>query len=235
VDAGFHPRPGRLVAVIAVATLDGPRLAPASGAAAKQLVVLLHGYGSSGADLIQLAPQWRTALPDAAFVAPNAPESCPFGGRQWWALTDFSRRGLSAGVGRAAPSLDTFLDAELERTGLDESVTVLVGFSQGTMMALHVGPCRERRLAGIIGYSGMLADPSGLSRRIRTKPPVLLVHGTLDNVVPFTAMKEAETELHRQGLVVTGHVAAGLGHGVDLRGIEAGRAFAERVLAAPSA
>jgi phospholipase/carboxylesterase len=211
-------------------TLDGPRLAPASGRAPRQLVILLHGYGSSGSDLIQLAPLWQPALPDAAFVAPHGPERCPMGGRQWWALTDFSRIGLAAGVRRAAGSLDAFIDAELEQTGLDEARLLLVGFSQGTMMALHVGPCRERPLAGIVGYSGMVADPNGLAHKVRTKPPILLVHGSADRVVPFAALNEAETELHRLGFEVTSHVAKGLGHSVDPAGIELGRNFARKVL-----
>jgi phospholipase/carboxylesterase len=212
------------------AKLDGPRLAPASGAAPRQLVILLHGYGSSGSDLIQLAPLWQPTLPDAAFVAPHAPERSPMGGRQWWALTDFSRSGLAAGARRAAAALDAFLDAELAAAGLDEAKLLLVGFSQGTMMALHVGPCRERQIAGIIGYSGMIADPAGLAHKIRTRPPVLLVHGAADRVVPFAALKEAETELHRLGFDVTGHAAPGLGHAVDLAGIELGRDFARRML-----
>jgi phospholipase/carboxylesterase len=215
--------------------LDGPRLEPAGGGTPRQLVILLHGYGSSGSDLIQLAPMWQQALPDAAFVAPHAPERGPMGGRQWWALTDFSRTGLAAGVRRAAASLDAFIDAELEATGLDESRLVLAGFSQGTMMALHVGPCRERQLAGIVGYSGMIADPTGLADKVRTKPPVLLVHGSADRVVPFAALNEAETELHRLGFDVTSHAARGLGHGVDLAGIQLGRDFAKKALLAAEA
>ena len=215
--------------------LDGPRLDPASGGTPRQLVILLHGYGSSGADLIQLAPLWQQVLPDALFLAPNAPERCPMGGYQWWALTDFSRRGLAAGVRRAAPVLDAFIDDSLSNHGLGEPELVLVGFSQGTMMALHVGPCRERQLAGIIGYSGMIADASGLAHAIRTRPPVLLVHGSADRVVPFAAMGEAETELHRLGFDVATHRAPGLGHGVDLVGIELGRDFAKKVLASSDA
>jgi phospholipase/carboxylesterase len=213
-----------------LAKLDGPRLKPASGGKARQLVILLHGYGSSGSDLIQLAPLWQPVLPDAAFVAPHGPERGPMGGRQWWALTDFSRSGLAAGVRRASAALDGFIDAELADAGLDESQLLLVGFSQGTMMALHVGPCRERQLAGIVGFSGMIADPAGLSDHIRTKPPVLLVHGSADRVVPFAALGEAKTELHRLGFEVESHVARGLGHSVDLAGIQLGRDFAKKVL-----
>lgn len=214
---------------MSAAMVDGPRLDPASGKPA-QIVVMLHGYGSNGADMIQLAPLWRQALPDALFLAPNAPERCAYGGFQWWALTDFSRRGLAAGVARAAPALDAYLDAKLAEHGLKAENLLLVGFSQGTMMALNVGPCREEQIAGIVGYSGMIADAAGLARNTRTKPPVLLVHGTADGVVPFAALKEAETELHRLGFAVETHAARGLGHGVDPAGLELGRNFAQKVL-----
>src|SRR5471032_3024039 len=159
--------------------IDGPRVVPASGATARSLVILLHGYGSNGDDLISLAPHWRGVLPATVFVAPNAPEPCPGapGGYQWWALTSPDRGGRAAGAARAAPVLDAFIDAELARHGLTEAQLALVGFSQGTMMALQVGPRRLRALAGIVGYSGMLADPEALASEVRTRPPVLLVHG----------------------------------------------------------
>jgi phospholipase/carboxylesterase len=210
--------------------IDGPRLQPASGGTPRQLVILLHGYGSNGADMIQLAPMWRPALPDALFLAPNAPERCGMGGFQWWALSDFSRAALAAGVKRAAPALDALIDSELERHGLEPKDLLLAGFSQGTMMALHVGPCREQAIAGIIGYSGMVADPAGLAEKIRTRPPVLLVHGSADPVVPFSLLGEAERALHRLGLDVTAHEAPGLAHGVDPKGLELGRDFARKVL-----
>ncbi len=212
--------------------LDGPRIEPSSGKDPAMLVVLLHGYGSNGADMISLAPVWRHALPDALFIAPNAPEYCPHspGGYQWWSLTDYSRPALAAGARRAAPALDAFLDAELAKHGLSEDRLLLVGFSQGTMMALHVGPCREKQFAGIIGFSGMLADPMLLSKSIRTKPPVLLVHGTADQIVPVAAIHEAKRELHRHGFAVDTHVSTGLAHGVDPHGMELGRRFARKVL-----
>ena len=127
-------------------TLDGPRVPPASGGAATSLVILLHGYGSNGADLIGLVPYWRASLPDTAFVSPNAPEPCPGapGGYQWWGLSSFDAGARAAGARRAAPALDAFIDAELARHGLSEGRLALVGFSQGTMMALHVGLRRER-------------------------------------------------------------------------------------------
>ncbi|TGX55085.1 phospholipase [Sphingomonas gei] len=212
--------------------LNGPSLVPPSGGPPKQIVVLLHGYGSSGADLISLAPMWRQVLPDALFVAPNAPEPCPGapGGYQWWGLHDLGRPALAAGALRAAPVLDAYLDALLAEHGLDESRMVLVGFSQGTMIALHAGIRRERALAGILGYSGMIAGPSLDAADVRSKPPVLLVHGDADTVVPLSAYRHAHAELERLEFPLEGHVSPGLGHGVDPAGIELGAKFVSRVL-----
>jgi phospholipase/carboxylesterase len=215
-----------------VQQLNGPSLAPLSGGAPKQVVVLLHGYGSNGADLISLAPMWRQLLPDALFVAPNAPEHCPGapGGYQWWALHDLSRPALAAGARHAAPVLDAWLDGLLAEHALDESKMVLAGFSQGTMMALHVGIRRERPLAGILGYSGMIAGPSLDPAEVRSKPPVLLIHGDADGIVPLSAYRHAHAELERLGFPLESHVSPGLGHGVDPAGIAMGAKFVKRVL-----
>lgn len=212
--------------------LDGPSLAPASGGAPKQLVILLHGYGSNGNDLISLAPFWHQAVPDALFLAPNAPEQIPgmAGAYQWWDLSTRDRASRAAGAMRAGPVLDAYIDQQLERYGLTEDELVLVGFSQGTMMALHVGPRRERRIAGIVGYSGMLADVGSLSQDPHTKPPVLLIHGSADATISIASYHEAKKELERLGFDVSGHVSAGLGHSVDMAGLELGKEFVRRVL-----
>ena len=215
-------------------TLDGPRLSPASGGRARSLVVLLHGYGSNGDDLISLAPLVQPLLPDAAFVAPNAPSRIPNMAEayQWWPIRSFSMEERSAGAIAAAPAIDAFLTEELARLGLDDDRLLLIGFSQGTMMALHVGLRRKMSVAGIIGYSGMLVAADRLAGEIRSRPPTLLVHGTADDVVPFGSLAEAERELKGVGVDVETHVSPGVGHTVGPDGLAAGGAFARRILAA---
>ena len=209
--------------------IDGPRMAPASGGPARSLVILLHGYGSNGDDLIGLVPHWRGALPDTAFVSPNAPERCPGapGGYQWWALTGGDR---AAGAASAGPVLDAFIDAELARHGLDDASLALVGFSQGTMMALQVGPRRARPLAGIVGYSGMLADESTLAAETSTRPPILLVHGDADPMIPIAAFHQTRDALTRLGFTVDSHISPGLAHSIDAAGLTLGQRFLTKVL-----
>ena len=212
--------------------IDGPRVVPVSATSPKSLVILLHGYGSNGDDLISLAPHWRGALPATVFVAPNAPEPCPGapGGFQWWALTGADRGGRANGIARAAPVLDAFIDAELARYGLTEAQLALVGFSQGTMMALHVGLRRPRTLAGIVGYSGMLADEASLAGLPGTRPPILLIHGDADPMIPVAAFHQAKAALARNGFVVESHISPGLGHSIDLPGLQLGGRFLANAL-----
>jgi len=214
--------------------LDGPALAPRSGAKPKQLVVFLHGYGSNGEDLISLAPYWAPLLPEAEFLSPNAPFPCeinPFGGYQWFGFEDRSPEMLLGGMRLAARILDAFLDAVLAGRGLDESALALVGFSQGTMMGLHVGPRRRQAPAAILGYSGSLVAPELLAAEKRSDPPILLVHGTADQVVPFAALGEAERALKAAKIEVMTEARPGLPHSIDQRGLELGAAFLKRSLA----
>ncbi|MDP3172833.1 MAG: dienelactone hydrolase family protein [Phenylobacterium sp.] len=215
-----------------IPTLTGPIVLPASGGAPKAMVILLHGYGSNGADLIGLAPYWRDALPDVVFLSPNAPQPCPGapGGYQWWSLTDFSPAARAAGVRAAAPVVDAYIDAQLARYSLGEDRLVLIGFSQGTMMSLHVAPRRERTLAGVIGYSGMLADAQSLGAEVKSKPPVLLVHGDADPMLPVASLYEAEAVLTPLGFDVTTHVSPRLGHSIDEAGLQIGQQFLQHVL-----
>jgi phospholipase/carboxylesterase len=211
--------------------LDGPRIEP-KGRAASALVVLLHGYGANGDDLIALGEAWRSRLPDVAFVAPNAPEQVPgmYGALQWFALPatrDPSQ--LWRGVGAARPALDRFLDAELDRHRLSARRLVLVGFSQGTMLALHVGLRRSAAPAAIVGYSGLLAGAEHLGET-SVRPPVLLIHGEADDLIPVDAMHVAREQLAHAGLRVEWHVRPGLGHGIDAGGEKMAAKFIAQAL-----
>jgi phospholipase/carboxylesterase len=215
---------------LATTAIDGPRVAPASGTAARSLVILLHGYGSNGEDLIGLAPHWATALPYTAFVAPNAPQPCPGApdGYQWWALT--GGRSRAEGAAAAAPVLNAFIDTELDRHGLTQAQLALVGFSQGTMMALQVGTRRQPVLAGIVGYSGMLADEAALADPETARPPILLIHGDADPMIPIAAFHQTLAALEWNGFAVESHLSRGLGHSIDLPGLQLGARFLARVL-----
>jgi len=216
------------------AELDGPRLAPRSGTA-HQLVVFLHGYGADGNDLIEIGRAWQPVLPQAAFVSPHAPELCGQApvGRQWFPLTfrDPNERWL--GVNRAAPILERFLDAELNRHKLPPSALALVGFSQGTMMALHVGLRRAAAPAAIVGYSGLLVLPpdgqlEAFAADIKSRPPVLLVHGDSDDLIPPQALFQAAQGLAALGVAAEWHLSAGIGHGIDAEGLRHGGDFLAR-------
>src|SRR5579871_214074 len=192
----------------------GPSIAPASGGKAKQLVVFLHGLGSDGNDLIGLGPMFAERLPDAEFISPNAPfpfDMAPFG-RQWFSLQTVSNASALAGVKKVAPILDAYLDQELESRGLTDAELVLIGFSQGTMMSLHVGLRRASPVAAIVGYSGRLIAPELLGKELKSKPPVLLVHGDADAVVPFVSMRFGEEALAGEGIEVKAIQRPGLGH-----------------------
>jgi phospholipase/carboxylesterase len=201
--------------------LSGPRLPPARGQAT-HLVVLCHGYGADGNDLIGLAPHWQSLLPTAAFVAPNAPEPCAAGqGYQWFPITRLEPEAMARGVAQAAGALERFIDAELARAGLGPDRLALVGFSQGTMMALHVG--MKRAPAAIVGFSGMLADP--LDTAPAGAPPVLLVHGDADQVIPVDYLFASAVTLGRAGVAVQWHISPGTPHGIDESGMALGGMF----------
>jgi phospholipase/carboxylesterase len=215
--------------------LDGPRLAPRSGPA-QQLVVFLHGYGADGNDLIEIGRAWQQVLPHAAFVSPHAPEPCGQApvGRQWFPLTFRDPNERWAGVNKAAPRLERFLDAELARHKLSPSALALVGFSQGTMMALHVGLRRPAAPAAIVGYSGLLVLPPDLNNieafaaDIKSRPPILLVHGERDDLIPAQALFQAAQGLAALDIPVEWHLSPGIGHGIDAEGLRHGGEFLAR-------
>jgi phospholipase/carboxylesterase len=216
------------------AELDGPRLEPRSGAA-KKLVVFLHGYGADGNDLIEIGRAWQQYLPDAAFVSPHAPEPMPGApmGRQWFPLTFRDPDERWKGVNAAAPILNRFLDAELARRKLPASALALVGFSQGTMMALHVGLRRATAPAAIVGFSGLFvlpdnAEPEAVAADIKSRPPVLLVHGDQDELIPVQALFHATQALAALEVPAEWHISPGIGHGIDQEGLRHGGEFLAR-------
>ena len=210
-----------------MAVLSGPRLPPRRPGPARQLVVLLHGVGADGNDLIGLAPALAERLPHAAFVAPDAPEPCdmaPFG-RQWFSLRDRREAALLAGVQAAAPALAAFLDAELENAGLGAQQLALVGFSQGTMLALYLALRRAPALAAVLGYSGALLGAARLPAEVAAKPPVFLVHGDADEIVPVAALHGAVQGLQAAGVPVQWSLRRGLPHAIDPESLGHGAAF----------
>ncbi len=215
--------------------LDGPRWGKAAGEA-KQLVVLCHGVGADGNDLIDLAPYWSKAVPEAAFISPHAPE--PFAmaphGRQWWDIADRDPARMAAGVRRARVALDGLIDAELGRLGLPADAYALMGFSQGAMTVLFTGLRRAVPPRAILAFSGALIDPESLARELAGRPPVLLVHGIEDQVVPVSRSRDAEAVLRQNDVPVQGLYVPKLAHGIEDAGLSAGalalqKGFAARV------
>ena len=224
------------------AALDGPRI-PAAAGRTSQLVVFLHGYGADGTDLIELGRQWRGLMPEAAFVAPHAPERCSAApmGRQWFALSNRPPDDPAGaadrwnGAVKARGAIDAFLDAELKRLGLDDSRLALIGFSQGSMMAMHVGLRRPTAPAAILAFSGLLVGPERLgeatARDARgAPPPILLIHGDQDPMIPLEAMFMASEALAGAGIPVEWHVSLGIGHGIDEGGLRHGGLFLAQAL-----
>jgi phospholipase/carboxylesterase len=224
------------------AAIDGPRLNAKSGAA-KQLVIFLHGFGADGNDLIEIGRQWRQLLPDADFVAPHAPERCSMAptGRQWFPLTMRDPDERWRGVIAARPVLDAFIDAELEKRGLDERALALVGFSQGTMLALHAGLRRKRAIRAILGYSGVFVTgphqageelPASLEQP-GGQPAILLVHGDRDTLIPVEALFLSTDIICEIGLSAQWHLSPGLEHGIDSAGLVHGGLFLAQSFGVP--
>jgi phospholipase/carboxylesterase len=202
---------------------------------AKQVVVFLHGYGADGADLLSLSDPLSPHMPATAFYAPDAPEPCkgnPFG-RQWFAIPRFdgsSEAQARAGLAAAAADLNGFIDQILTKEGLTADRLILLGFSQGAMMSLHVAPRRDAPIAGVVAISGRLIDPMALSDEAKVKPEVLLVHGDRDDVVPFAEMHLAGQALLEAGFSAYAHVMHGMGHGIAPEGLQVALAFMKQRL-----
>lgn len=211
----------------ALMSITGPTYGPAAAGAPRHLVVLLHGYGSDGHDLLGLAPHWAQMLPRAEFISPNAPFPCELApyGRQWFGFEGRDAQMILGETQTAAAILNGFIDEQLAKRGLDESALALVGFSQGTMMSLHVAPRRQKPAAAVVGYSGRLIAPDLLPQEIKSRPRILLVHGDADPVVPFQSLREAVNVLELVGIEVTAERRPRLAHAIDEEGLELGGHF----------
>ncbi len=208
-------------------SLTGSTRKPRSGATPKQLVVLLHGWGADGANLIDLADMFAPTLPDAQFIAPNAPYPCevnPYG-YQWFSLMDRQPQHMLAGARNAADIFNAFLDEQLAALSLDNSKLALVGFSQGTMTGLHVAMRRIPQIAALVGFSGALIGADELQKEIAARPPVCLIHGEMDDVVPYRSLSLATQALESCGVNVESHTRPYLGHSIDMEGISLAAEF----------
>jgi phospholipase/carboxylesterase len=216
-------------------TLDHAARAPKSGTT-KSLVIFLHGYGADGADLLGLADPLADHMPDTAFVAPNAPERSVANpmGFQWFPIPwidGSSEEESAAGLALAAADLNAFLDDIMAEYGVTPAQTVLFGFSQGTMMSLHVAPRRADPFAGVVAFSGRLLDPESLAEETLSRPPVILVHGDADDVVPVESLPKAAEALQEAGWEqVFAHIQKGTGHGIAPDGLSVALAFMRNVL-----
>jgi phospholipase/carboxylesterase len=210
-------------------TLDAIHWGPASKARPKQLVVLCHGLGADAYDLIDLAPAWQHACPDALFASVHAPFQHDSGfGRQWWSVADRSPPVVEAGVRAAAPYLQGFIEAELARLGLPANAYAIMGFSQGAMVSLFTGLRQAVAPCAILAFSGALIAPVRLQAELLNRAPVLLVHGEADDVVPVSRSHEAEAALQAAGVPVEAHYIPKLGHGIDDSGISLGALALQR-------
>ena len=209
---------------------------PAQSGEPDSMVIFLHGYGADGADLLGLAEPLGPHLPDTMFLAPNAPERSAMNpmGFQWFPipwLDGSSEEEAAAGLARASADLNAFLDRVMVDHDMLPEQVALVGFSQGTMMSLHVAPRREDALAGVVGFSGRLLAPEALIDEVVVRPPILLIHGDADDVVPPQALPEAAGALEAAGFKeVYAHVMRGTGHGIAPDGLSVALAFLRQVL-----
>lgn len=212
--------------------ITGPEVWPLSGRGPKQLVIMLHGVGADGENLIDLANSFQNVLPDAHFIAPNAPfpyENAPIG-YQWFSLNDRREETLLKGMNTTMPILNEFIDQQLKRFNLLENKLILIGFSQGTMMSLHISFRRENSFAAVIGFSGSLVGDQVLAKEIKSRPPVLLIHGEEDNVVPFGLMLYSSRALKKLSIPVITYECEGLGHMISLKGVNRAKDFLKKLI-----
>ena len=205
-----------------IPTLHGPHFGPLQGDKPQALVILLHGFGSDGHDLISLTDKLAPQAPHALFLSPHAPYRCDQApsGYQWFSLQDTSPKGLLTSVQEAVPILKNFLDQQLNALTILPSRCLILGFSQGANLALHIGFRYSPQLAGIIAFSGWIAGPENFAEEIKERPPTLLIHGEHDSIVPAVALEKARETLEATDVSVEACLRPGLAHSIDSFGIE---------------
>lgn len=206
---------------------------PISGSKANQLVLLLHGYGSNGQNLITLAHEFARVLPDAHFISPNAPfklDNNLYEGYQWFSLSNYDPQIIFPQIIKANDIIDQFIKQQLERLSLQYNNLIVIGFSQGSMMAMYNSLRAKEKVAGIVSYSGRLILPTTLNDKINSKPPICLIHGTKDIVVPFDNMTFAVKILEELQIPFEAYAIEGLEHQIDSKGIRLAKKFLEKIL-----
>lgn len=200
---------------------------PQSGEEIKQVVVFLHGLGANGQDLMGLAPEFAGMLPNTLFLSPDAPFPCDMApsGFQWFSLQDRTPDVILAGIQGTSPILDGYITEILREYDLPAEKMALVGFSQGTMMSLYSAPRYKDKLAGVLGYSGALIWEQDTDIDALQKPPVRIIHGDADEVVPVSAYHQAKKDLENAGFDVSGQVCPGIGHGISSEAVDSGKEF----------
>ena len=215
--------------------LHSARKAPKSGKTATSAVIFLHGYGADGADLLGLADPLSQHMRDTVFLAPNAPEPCvnnPMG-FQWFPISRLdgsTEEAMQEGFAQSIDDLNAYLDGVLANENLEPSQVILFGFSQGTMMSLQVAPRRDQVFAGVVGFSGRLIDPEKLKGELKVKPPIMLIHGDRDDMVPFSSLQDAADALVEEGFDVYTHVMEGTPHGISPDGLQQSYGFMAEML-----
>ncbi len=202
----------------------------------KSLVVMLHGVGSNGQDLISLAPMLAAGLPDTKFISPDAPFACdmvPQGypdSYQWFSLQSYDPAPMLAGIQKASPLLEEFLETLIERFTLSYDKIALLGFSQGTMMSLYTAPRLKETIAGILGYSGALLWEKDTKSEELKHMPIFLIHGEADDVLNVESWHNAMKVLKEHGYEVDGYTTQRLTHSIDQKGIDSGLSFLQKIL-----
>jgi len=200
---------------------------PQTSSQANYLIVFCHGYGADGKDLINIGNYWQRFLPDFYFTSPNAPNVCSVNpsGFEWFNLMNPDIKNVDLELESSVLQLTKFIDAKLKDLSLDYSKLFLVGFSQGTMMSLHYALTNPNKIAGVIGYSGKIYDPSILENNIKSRPPIFLMHGDSDNIVPLEDMMEAKNFLTKNKVDLKTKIFKGCGHSIPTQGLSLGLEF----------